>query len=81
MDNPQALIDLIGTLIYVLPLCVVIYKGGKQSQRVDNHEERITKVEKGQESINELKLDIKEIKTSIKFIQEAVNEKSANISK
>ena len=81
MENGQALYDLIKTVLCISPVFVLIWKHGKQSQKIEEHETRIKKLETGQETISELKGDIKEIKTSIQFIREAVNEKSTNTGK
>lgn len=80
MGNPQSVYDLIETLVFVLPIAALIWKYGKQTQRVEDHESRIKTLEEGQEVINEIKVDIAEIKTSLKYIQEAVNEKTSNTS-
>ena len=84
MDNGQLLqfiYDLIKTLLCISPVFVLIWKHGKQSQKIEEHETRIQNLEAQQKDFNDVKIDIAEIKTAVEYIREAVNEKSTNTAK
>lgn len=78
MDRMQFLYLGIEAVIFCIPIGTLIWKAGVQSQKIKNHEERIIELEGSIEKamlpeLNELKIDIAEIKTAIMYIKERIS--------
>ena len=78
MDKAQALYLTIEAVVFVLPIACLIWKAGKQAQKIEEHEKRIVELEGSVEKamlpeLNELKVDIAEIKTAIIYIKERLS--------
>lgn len=72
MDKAQVLYLTIEAVVFVLPIACLIWKAGKQAQKNEEHEKRIIELEKNNSEINEVKVDIAEIKTAIMYIKERI---------
>lgn len=72
MDKAQVLYLTIEAVVFVLPIACLIWKAGKQAQKIEEHEKRIIGLEKNNSEINEVKVDIAEIKTAIMYIKERI---------
>lgn len=72
MDKAQALYLTIEAVVFVLPIACLIWKAGKQAQKIEDHEKRIIELEKNNSELNEVKVDIAEIKTAIMYIKERI---------
>lgn len=73
MDKVQFLYLGIEAVAFCIPIGVLIWKAGGQSQTIKNHEKRIIELEKNNSEINEVKVDIAEIKTAIIYIKERLS--------
>lgn len=72
MDKAQVLYLTIEAVVFVLPIACLIWKAGKQAQKTEDHEKRIIELEKNNSELNEVKVDIAEIKTAIMYIKERI---------
>jgi hypothetical protein len=73
MDKVQFLYLGIEAVAFCIPIGALIWKAGGQSQTIKNHEKRIIDLEKNNSEINEVKVDIAEIKTAIIYIKERLS--------
>lgn len=73
MDKVQFLYLGIEAVVFCIPIGVLIWKAGGQSQTIKGHEKRIVELEKNNSEINEVKVDIAEIKTAIIYIKERLS--------
>ena len=78
MDKVQFLYMGIEAVVFCIPIGVLIWKAGGQSQTIKDHEKRIVELEGSVEKamlpeLNELKVDIAEIKTAIIYIKERLS--------
>lgn len=78
MDRMQFLYMGIEAVVFCIPLGTLIWRAGVQSQIIKNHEKRIIELEGSVEQamlpeLNELKIDIAEIKTAIMYIKERIS--------
>lgn len=78
MDRMQFLYMGIEAVVFCIPLGTLIWRAGVQSQTIKNHEKRIIELEGSVEQamlpeLNELKIDIAEIKTAIMYIKERIS--------
>ena len=58
MDKAQVLYLTIEAVVFVLPIACLIWKAGKQAQKIEEHEKRIVELEMNNSEINEVKVDI-----------------------
>ena len=72
MDKAQVLYLTIEAVVFVLPIACLIWKAGRQAQKIEEHEKRIIGLEKNNLELNEVKVDIAEIKTAIMYIKERI---------
>jgi hypothetical protein len=78
MDKVQFLYMGIEAVVFCIPIGALIWKAGGQSQTIKDHEKRIVELEGSVEKamlpeLNELKVDIAEIKTAIIYIKERLS--------
>ena len=78
MDKVQFLYMGIEAVVFCIPIGALIWKAGKQAQKIEDHEKRIVGLEGSVEKamlpeLNELKVDIAEIKTAIIYIKERLS--------
>ena len=78
MDKVQFLYLGIEAVVFCIPIGALIWKAGGQSQTIKDHEKRIVELEGSVEKamlpeLNELKVDIVEIKTAIMYIKERIS--------
>ena len=72
MDKAQVLYLTIEAVVFILPIACLIWKAGRQAQKIEEHEKRIIGLEKNNLELNEVKVDIAEIKTAIMYIKERI---------
>lgn len=75
MDKVHFLYLGIEAVIFCIPIGALVWKAGVQSQIIKDHEKRIVELEGSIEKamlpeLNDLKVDIAEIKTAIIYIKE-----------
>ena len=73
MDKIQFLYLGIEAVIFCIPIGALIWKAGGQSQTIKDHEKRIVELEGTFLELNDLKVDIAEIKTAIIYIKERLS--------
>ena len=78
IDKIQFLYLGIEAVIFCIPIGALVWKAGGQSQTIKDHEKRIVELEGSVEKamlpeLNELKVDIAEIKTAIIYIKERLS--------
>ena len=73
MDKVQFLYLGIEAVIFCIPIGTLIWKAGGQSQTIKDHEKRIAELEGTFLELNDLKVDIAEIKTAIIYIKERLS--------
>ncbi len=73
MDKMQFLYMGIEAVVFCIPIGALIWKAGAQSQTIKDHEKRIIGLEKNNSELNEVKVDIAEIKTAIIYIKERLS--------
>jgi hypothetical protein len=78
MEKMQFLYMGIEAVVFCIPIGALIWKAGGQSQTIKDHEKRIVELEGSVEKamlpeLNELKVDIAEIKTAIIYIKERLS--------
>ena len=73
MDKVQFLYLGIEAVIFCIPIGALIWKAGGQSQTIKDHEKRIVELEGTFLELNDLKVDIAEIKTAIIYIKERLS--------
>lgn len=75
MNREQFLYMGLELVIFCIPIATLIWKAGKQAQKIEDHEKRIATLEDQVErtlnsELNRMKVDIAEIKTAIMYIKE-----------
>lgn len=78
MEKMQFLYMGIEAVVFCIPIGALIWKAGAQSQTIKDHEKRIVELEGSVEKamlpeLNELKVDIAEIKTAIIYIKDRLS--------
>lgn len=75
MEKTQILYLLVEVIIFCIPVATLIWKAGKQSRMIDEHSLRIEKLERlTGEDLTSMRGDIIEIKTSVKYIEQELQE-------
>lgn len=77
MNKEQLLYLFFELVIFCIPIGTLVWKAGKQAQKIIDHENRIKTLEEQVEKtisleLNKMKVDIAEIKTAILYIKEKI---------
>lgn len=75
MEKTQFLYLLVEVIAFCIPIATLVWKAGKQSRILDEHSSRLDKLERiTGEDLSSMRGDIIEIKTSVKYIEQELQE-------